>query len=400
MIIYGWRTLESEVGQGGFRCPSCKTQQAYRQFSHRTWFTLYFLPVFPLGTENSYVQCQCCYSQFGKHALRSLPAAAESPIQAVLVEEPAHSKQPRIVQAPHARPAAPLSAGVQIPIAQPLGNVIPDAPRTSSLALASLILGLISPVLLCAFGLSLLSSLAAIVTGHLALYHLKREFPRLLGQTQAITGLVLGYVLLVASIGFWSLLLGPIFRDDNRPLAQAPDTNRERLLDAEMKVTGASGDDGAATGNTAAAEALARTYSEMLAKMRNAEFTPDRERKVTLSGGKFVVHCELHPGRCALLVHVPSYRDFDSDAKEELARRSWELAQELVTPELQPGDLLAVGLRGSLLYGSVMVGKVGGAPQDGFTGSERDDLIAFFPAPAAPAAEAPAKVAEEPPPAA
>lgn len=82
-------------------------------------------------------------------------------------------------------------------------------PRTSPMAIASLILGVtgLSGVLFCLP--ALLLSISAVVTGHLSQRELRRD-PALTGRGMMIAGLVLGYlgsilVLLIASMVMWAI---------------------------------------------------------------------------------------------------------------------------------------------------------------------------------------------------
>ncbi len=59
-IIFGTRVRQSPIGEGQFVCPSCHSQRTYTKTKATRWFTLYFLPVIPLGTVGEYVQCQTC----------------------------------------------------------------------------------------------------------------------------------------------------------------------------------------------------------------------------------------------------------------------------------------------------------------------------------------------------
>ena len=60
MIIYGYRNREKELGTGNFYCSSCQVQRAYRHKKIVRYFTLFFIPLFPLGTLSEYVECQSC----------------------------------------------------------------------------------------------------------------------------------------------------------------------------------------------------------------------------------------------------------------------------------------------------------------------------------------------------
>ncbi len=177
MIIFGWRTCESTAGSGTFTCPSCRTLQLYRHVTYRRWFTLYFLPVIPLGRVGEQVECQGCLRSFSMPVLEAPPA--DNPFAALLPQKPA----------------------------MPQASAPWETVRTSSLAIWSLVLGVISPLLLCVCNLSLLSSLAAVITGHLALGEIRRGRGRVEGSGLAVTGLVFGYSLLALSLVLLAVLL-------------------------------------------------------------------------------------------------------------------------------------------------------------------------------------------------
>lgn len=365
MIFYGWRTTESSVGEGVFGCPTCRSPQRFRHLTLERWFTLYFIPLIPLGRVGEQVECQGCHSRFTPEALNA--RNSHEPIAALVIDET----------------LPPPIAGMATPYqpAMAFGPQFQAAPQTSSLAISSLVLALISPILFCVCGLSLLSSLGAIVTGHLALAKIKRAPLQLGGRTQAIVGLVLGYLLLVPSILTWAMLGPGILKGwqdaQSRPKAHQK-TSEDSLLAAELRVLTMS-QDGAATGNTPGAKALAAAYSQSLATMRNTLFTEDRQGGFSLSKGQFIVHCELHPGRCAFIVHVPSYRDFSKEAKDELEVRAWQLARQTVESQLQEGDSLAVGLRGTALYGGILVGEYGPQGTSSYQRANREALRPYFP---------------------
>jgi hypothetical protein len=60
MIIYGYKHREIEQGTGNFHCSRCETQRPYRHKKIVRYFTLFFIPLFPLGTISEYVECQVC----------------------------------------------------------------------------------------------------------------------------------------------------------------------------------------------------------------------------------------------------------------------------------------------------------------------------------------------------
>ncbi len=362
MIIFGHKTTASIVASGVFVCPRCRTSQGYYHLLHRRWFTLYFIPVLPLGRVGEQVECQGCFSRFVPAVLAGPPN--EEVVTATLVDGTAIGQSPTTWQ------SSPMQ-------------------KTSALAISSLVLGILSLFGLCVCGVSLLTSPAAIATGHLALASIRRSAGRLAGRGYALTGCVCGYVFLVASIAVWALVAPPFVSDWRQarehaagPQSPARASAEHQLQSAEMRVM-TPGTNGAATGNSPAATELAQKYAQALQAMRAEDFTPDRDRVFSLTEGRFVVYCELHTGRCLFLVHVPSYRDFAQEAKRELESRAWELAQGTVQGTLQPEDRLAVGLRGVALYGAILVGPAAGnaAESPNYTRGERRELLAFFSVP-------------------
>ncbi|MBV1859867.1 MAG: zinc ribbon domain-containing protein [Nannocystaceae bacterium] len=75
MIIFGTRTTNPTAGQGLFNCPRCGPQKPYTHKKQKRWFTLYFIPVIPLGTAGEYLECNACAGTFDMDALHHDPAA-------------------------------------------------------------------------------------------------------------------------------------------------------------------------------------------------------------------------------------------------------------------------------------------------------------------------------------
>jgi hypothetical protein len=200
MIIFGWRTCESTAGLGTFTCPSCRTVQPYRHVTYRRWFTLYFLPVIPLGRVSEQVECQGCLRSYSMQVLEAAPT--DEPFAAVLAQHPATPQAPASWKsAPPDQPFATADS--------PFGGAGSswESVRTSSLAIWSLVLGVISPLLLCVCNLSLVTSLAAVITGHLALGQIRRGRGRVEGSGMAVTGLIFGYLLLTLSLALLVFVL-------------------------------------------------------------------------------------------------------------------------------------------------------------------------------------------------
>ncbi len=263
----------------------------------------------------------------------------------------------------------------------------PFAPRPvmSALAVLSLILGAISPFFLCLCYTSFVTSLAAIVTGHIARSSIRRSGGTTTGSGVALGGLILGYLTFaVTAVG----LVGTIYLFQQTPAVSTGPTQTasvptaaSALQDAEHKIL--SDDDGVALGNTADAQALADKFAAAMESQDQAFFT-ETEAKIKLSGGHYVTWCELHTDRCAFVVHVPEYRRFDSQAKTLLSKLAWQTAQTVVEEKLPPGAGLAVGLKGIVLYGAVLTGRVSDSEPDGqfpspdSTGTDEKLLIPFF----------------------
>lgn len=67
MIIFGLSTKEKAKQAGRFQCPVCKAQRTYAELRHSRRFTLFFIPVLPLGSSSTgRVICTHCGSEFSE----------------------------------------------------------------------------------------------------------------------------------------------------------------------------------------------------------------------------------------------------------------------------------------------------------------------------------------------
>ncbi|RMG83938.1 MAG: zinc-ribbon domain-containing protein [Chloroflexi bacterium] len=64
MIIFGANTRYKTLRKGHFYCPNCMTERPYELKEARPYFTLYFLPLFPIGKPREVVQCAHCQMVF------------------------------------------------------------------------------------------------------------------------------------------------------------------------------------------------------------------------------------------------------------------------------------------------------------------------------------------------
>lgn len=392
MIIYGFRTRERAVGGGEFVCPCCKFQRSYSEVESKRWFALYFIPIFPVYYQGRHVQCHTCGQSFGLeviqiaspfHGQAGYGQAVGAPMTGVAAQPlMTHAGAPGFVN-PNANASANASGG------QPPGKTTHYAyepPPTSGLGIVSLVLGILSPFFFVACGASIFTALGAVICGHLSLLTKADERGRAPARGSAITGLVLGYLfLLLSPIPIY--LAYRIYSADGRgdlQLAQgdpAKDGNTsgsDLLHEMELKVISAS--DGVFHGNNETAKQLAQEFSDSLLRMRDENFTGGSKKRFKLTGGKFIVCCELRGDSCLFLVHVPEYRNFEKDAKEGLADLAWLCAQETAIKQIGPQGKLAVGLKGVVLYGAVMAGNCEELPAHHDVGevARKEYLITFL----------------------
>lgn len=91
---------------------------------------------------------------------------------------------------------APLREPAPVSAAPPPVYAAPEAPTTSGLAVASLIMGILGW-----FMLPLIGNVLAIIFGHMAKNEIARSGGRLTGDGLATVGLILGYI----GVGVWAL---------------------------------------------------------------------------------------------------------------------------------------------------------------------------------------------------
>lgn len=60
-ILFGTAPKTKIEANGKFNCPKCIAKTNYLVKSNRSYFTLFFIPIFPIGEKNEpYVECQLC----------------------------------------------------------------------------------------------------------------------------------------------------------------------------------------------------------------------------------------------------------------------------------------------------------------------------------------------------
>lgn len=70
MIIWGSKVRETSAAKGNFFCPSCRDDRSYEQLKISRYFTLYFIPLFPMDRLGDYVRCGGCRGEFKSGVLQ------------------------------------------------------------------------------------------------------------------------------------------------------------------------------------------------------------------------------------------------------------------------------------------------------------------------------------------
>jgi hypothetical protein len=64
MIIFGTSVRKKTVGNGEFFCPRCGTKRSFERKAAKRYFTLYFIPLIPIGDAGEYMECTTCHMLF------------------------------------------------------------------------------------------------------------------------------------------------------------------------------------------------------------------------------------------------------------------------------------------------------------------------------------------------
>jgi uncharacterized RDD family membrane protein YckC len=185
----------------------------------------------------------------------------------------------------------------------------------------------------------------------------KRAPTSRLGQSLRWAAVVLvGVAVLFLGIAGWGA--AHLFIETWRDQSSKPPVAGEAEFDqANRQISSFQGNAG--LGNTPQAAALASDLAAALKPLRGKVFQGDAPLLVSLSKDEFLTWCELREGSCTLLVHVPEFRAYSSDAQVAQAKLAWSAAQELLRARgFAPPMRLAMGLRGTFLYGPIWSGEL------------------------------------------
>ncbi len=88
IIFFGTRGISWTVDSGEFHCPRCSEKVPYKLKSTRPWFTVYFIPLFPVGGSERHVECRECGGAFREDVLEyRAPKDSSQDYAAELYEE-------------------------------------------------------------------------------------------------------------------------------------------------------------------------------------------------------------------------------------------------------------------------------------------------------------------------
>jgi hypothetical protein len=69
MIIWGTTGKEKRIGTENFYCPNCREETEGSHMRMSRYFTLYFIPLFPMDTLGDYIRCDECDGEFNMTVL-------------------------------------------------------------------------------------------------------------------------------------------------------------------------------------------------------------------------------------------------------------------------------------------------------------------------------------------
>lgn len=191
-----------------------------------------------------------------------------------------------------------------------------------------------------------------------------------------IAPIALTAIALEIAFGRVSDLANPA-RSNDRIEGELPSDSGYRRFEAANKSISSSRS-GVAYGNSELAIALAQDYSALLKGISEAAFTGGKEGLLSTTDHQFVVYCHVNEGESvAFLVHVPELRQYKGEVREALSHLCWISARKLIRDSGAPESVeLAVALRGTLLYGPIMIDQL--VKESTTDDRNKDELHRFF----------------------
>lgn len=84
MIIFGTRAKYRTVGTGQFHCLHCMRTRDYERKQAKTYFALYFIPIFPLSDGGEFIECTTCRRTYALDVLNYKPSKPQPDVAQVL----------------------------------------------------------------------------------------------------------------------------------------------------------------------------------------------------------------------------------------------------------------------------------------------------------------------------
>ena len=189
---------------------------------------------------------------------------------------------------------------------------------------------------------------------------------------------MLGLVVLCGVSGFVTYRIIGIARQ----LAALPPRPGEAQFNAaDNQISAFYGETG--LGETVEERAIARDFSKVMQEVTAKAFSGGHEATFDPTHGHVITFCRVGPQGCVLLVHVPKLNQYKDDVREALVALAWLSAQRTIRLNLVEPKAVAMGMRGTLLLGPIVIGGMEGKPTVSTSGlEERERLFPFF-APAA-----------------
>ena len=95
MIVYGYRKRNKVMGKFSQPCPRCQQNVPQTFVRSRNWFTLFWIPVFPV-TKKTLVLCSNCKAQFEVKNEFADQLFPKNPPAQVLAQAPREPVQPLV----------------------------------------------------------------------------------------------------------------------------------------------------------------------------------------------------------------------------------------------------------------------------------------------------------------
>ncbi len=69
LIIWGTKGVQDTLGGGQFFCPGCRDDRPYTHQKMSRYFTLFFIPLFPVSEVGRYIECDYCMGTYDEEVL-------------------------------------------------------------------------------------------------------------------------------------------------------------------------------------------------------------------------------------------------------------------------------------------------------------------------------------------